>query len=90
VLHADVHPRVPGEAGKPERVDDEYERRGTRNVFVMMEPLAGWRHVELTAQRTSAATTPRSYAGWLMRSIHTRSTFAEVAGYSEHAYASRV
>lgn len=41
MLHADVHPRVPVEAGKPERVDDEYERRGTRNVFVMMEPLAG-------------------------------------------------
>jgi hypothetical protein len=36
VLHADV----------------QYERRGTRNLFVMVEPLAGWRHVEVTAQRT--------------------------------------
>jgi hypothetical protein len=33
-------------------VDYEYERRGTRNLFVMVEPLAGWRHVEVTAQRT--------------------------------------
>jgi hypothetical protein len=44
VLHADVHPSVPVEPGHPERVDDEYERRGTRNLFVMVEPLAGWRH----------------------------------------------
>lgn len=52
VLHADVHPPVPVEPGKPERVDYEYERQGTRNLFVMVEPLAGWRHVEVIAQRT--------------------------------------
>ena len=51
-LHADVQPSVPVEPGHPERVDYEYERRGTRNLFVMVEPLAGWRHVEVTAQRT--------------------------------------
>ncbi|HLX58440.1 MAG TPA: transposase [Ktedonobacteraceae bacterium] len=43
---------VPVEPGQPERVDYEYERRGTRNLFVMVEPLAGWRHVVVTAQRT--------------------------------------
>jgi hypothetical protein len=52
VLHADVHPPIPVEPGQPERVDYEYERKGTRNLFVMIEPLAGWRHVEVTAQRT--------------------------------------
>ena len=52
VLHADVQPPVPVEPGQPERIDYEYERRGTRNLFVMVEPLAGWRHVEVTAQRT--------------------------------------
>jgi transposase len=52
VLHADVHPPVPVEPGKPERVDYEYERQGTRNLFVMVEPLAGWRHVEVTESRT--------------------------------------
>lgn len=51
VLHADVHPPVPVEPGQPERIDYEYERKGTRNLFVMVEPLAGWRHVEVTAQR---------------------------------------
>ena len=52
VLHADVHPPVPVEPGQPERVDYEYERQGTRNLFVMVEPRACWRHVEVTAQRT--------------------------------------
>jgi len=52
VLHADVQPPVPVEPGQPERVDYEYERRGTRNLFVMVEPRACWRHVEVTEQRT--------------------------------------
>src|SRR5215471_8750894 len=52
VLHADVQPPVPVEPGKPERVDYEYERKGTRNLFVMVEPRAGFRHVEVTEQRT--------------------------------------
>jgi hypothetical protein len=52
VLHADVQPPVPVAPGQTERIDYEYERRGTRNLFVMVEPLAGWRHVEVTARRT--------------------------------------
>src|SRR5262249_4119387 len=52
VLHADVYPSVPVEPGKPEWIDYEYERKGTRNLFVLVEPLAGWRHVEVTMQRT--------------------------------------
>jgi len=38
VLHADVQPSLPVEPGKPERVDYKYERRGMRNLFVMVEP----------------------------------------------------
>jgi DDE superfamily endonuclease len=55
VLHAEVResqPPVPGPQGHPERRDYEYERHGTANLFVMVEPLAGWRHVAVTAQRT--------------------------------------
>jgi hypothetical protein len=37
VLHADVHPSLSVERGQPKRVDYEYERRGTRNLFVMVE-----------------------------------------------------
>jgi hypothetical protein len=40
-----------------------------RNLFVMVEPLVGWRHVEVTAQRTSAATMPKSCAGWSILSL---------------------
>jgi DDE superfamily endonuclease len=45
-------PRAPG---RPERVDYEYRRRGTCNLFLAFEPLAGWRHVEVTERRTAAA-----------------------------------
>jgi len=38
--------------GKPHRVDYEYERNGTRNLFLFVEPQAGWRHVHVTEQRT--------------------------------------
>jgi len=52
VLHADVQPPVPVAPGQSQHVDYEYERRGTRNLFVRVEPRACWRHVEVTAQRT--------------------------------------
>lgn len=37
---------------KPKRVDYPYERNGVVNLIVATEPLAGWRHVEVTPQRT--------------------------------------
>ncbi len=41
------------EPGKPERYDSEYERNGVSNLFIFFDPLAGWRHVDVTDQRTS-------------------------------------
>jgi len=38
--------------GQPARFDYEYERQGTANIFVFVEPLKGWRRVEVTARRT--------------------------------------
>ena len=35
-----------------ERYDYEYERNGVSNLFMFSEPLAGWRHVEVTERRT--------------------------------------
>ncbi len=52
VLHADVRPGLPLAPGCVERRDYEYERHGTANLFVMVEPLAGWRHVTVTKRRT--------------------------------------
>ncbi|MCL5950167.1 MAG: transposase [Chloroflexi bacterium] len=40
------------EAEHPKRVDYEYERCGTRNVFLFLEPKAGQRHVLVTRHRT--------------------------------------
>jgi DDE superfamily endonuclease len=35
-------------------VDYEYERQGTRNLFVAVEPLFGWRQVKVTQHRKKA------------------------------------
>jgi len=45
---------LPAEPGQPERYDYEYQREGTANVFAFFQPLAGWRHLKVTAQRTKA------------------------------------
>src|SRR6478735_3493355 len=48
-------PAAPREGDKPgrvERYDCEYVRNGTANLFIAFEPLAGWRHVEVTDTRT--------------------------------------
>ena len=42
-------PLVPGQ---PPRYDYEDERNGVSNLFMFVEPLAGWRHVAVTARRT--------------------------------------
>ena len=34
------------------RQDYEYERNGTANLFIVSEPLAGWRHISVTERRT--------------------------------------
>jgi hypothetical protein len=44
-------PRVVG-PGRRQRYDYEYERRGTANIFMAVEPLGGWRHVTVTERRT--------------------------------------
>jgi hypothetical protein len=45
-------PRRGRMSGQPARVDYEYERKGTCNLFLMCEPLRGWRHVRVTERRT--------------------------------------
>ena len=51
-LLADTRPPLPAKPGLPLRQDYEYRREGTRNLFLACEPLAGWRHVEVTERRT--------------------------------------
>lgn len=52
-LVGDARPPLPVRPGKPERVDYEYVRNGTANLFVAFEPLAGVRRVQVTERRTS-------------------------------------
>lgn len=49
----EVRQPIPVEKGQPERYDTEYERNGVSNLFIFFEPLAGWRHLEVTNQRTA-------------------------------------
>ncbi len=51
-LLADVREGLPAASRRPARVDCEYERNGTRNLFIHCEPQAGWRHVAVTERRT--------------------------------------
>ena len=52
-LHADVRPASPVAPGREARRDNEYERRGTANVFCAVEPKAG-RHFTFSTPDRSA------------------------------------
>lgn len=52
-LTAETRSPLPTAPGRVQRIDYEYRRAGTANLFLVFEPRAGWRHVEVTAQRTS-------------------------------------
>jgi hypothetical protein len=52
-LVGEVVEPIPAEPGQPERFDYEYVRNGTANLFMLSEPLAGWRHVMVTDRRTA-------------------------------------
>ena len=59
---------IPATPGQPERFDYEYVRQGTANLFMVSEPLLGWRAVQVTERRTA-----RDYAEvlrWLAEDIH--------------------
>jgi hypothetical protein len=50
-LVSEVRPPIPAKPGHPKRVDYEYRRAGTANIFIFCEPSKAWRHVEVTAHR---------------------------------------
>jgi hypothetical protein len=52
-LHADVRPLSPAAPGREARRDNEYERRGTANLFCAVEPKAG-RHFTYPTPNRSA------------------------------------
>jgi len=53
-LLKETHTPIPATAQHARRVDYEYERAGTANIFMFTEPLAGWREVRVRASKTKA------------------------------------
>ena len=51
-LLGQVKEPLPTQPGQPKRQDYEYVRQGTACLLLSVEPLAGWRHVQVSAQRT--------------------------------------
>jgi transposase len=51
-LHEDHRKERPAKPKQVAKQDYTYKRQGTANAFMHFEPLAGWRHVEVTEQRT--------------------------------------
>lgn len=43
---------IPAAPGRPERIDYEYERNGTADIFMSTEPLTGKSHVSVRERRT--------------------------------------
>ena len=44
---------LPVRPGEPMKFDSEYKRNGVSNLFMIFEPLRGWRHVKVTDSRTA-------------------------------------
>lgn len=51
-LLGDEIPPLPAQPGQAKRVDYHYVRQGVCNAFLVLEPLTGWRAIDITAQRT--------------------------------------
>jgi hypothetical protein len=52
-LLTDAFDPLPIQPGKPKRVDDKYERGGTCSLFMLYDPIAGWRRVGCRDSRTA-------------------------------------
>lgn len=45
-------PKKQDKPGKNQKIDYEYERNGTCNLFAFFAPYLGWRHIKVTKRRT--------------------------------------
>jgi transposase len=72
-LLEDVLEPLPMQPGRARRVDHEYERKGTCNLFIAFQPLRAWRHLKLTERRTKA-----DFAYWLKELVDVHFPDAEV------------
>ena len=59
---------LPAAPGRPARYDYEYVRNGTANLFMIFEPLLGWRAARVTERRT--AKDLGEVLRWLAEDVH--------------------
>jgi hypothetical protein len=52
-LVREVRAPLPAGPGHPRRYDQHYERAGTANIFLFIEPLGGWRRASVSGRRTA-------------------------------------
>ena len=65
-LTGEVRRPIEAAPGRVARYDTEYQRNGTRNLFMICEPKGGWRHVAVTERRTAVDFAHQS-GGWWRR-----------------------
>jgi hypothetical protein len=59
---------LPAAPGRPARYDYEYVRNGTANLFMIFEPLLGWRAARVTERRTAKELA--EVLRWLAEDVH--------------------
>jgi DDE superfamily endonuclease len=67
-LVSETRQSLPARPGQPARYDYEYRREGVANLFMVSEPLLGWRAVRVTDRRTA-----KDFAEvlrWLAEDLH--------------------
>jgi hypothetical protein len=67
-LVSEVRAPLPARPGAPARHDYEYKREGVANLFMISEPLLGWRAIEVTERRT--AKDLAEVLRWLAEDLH--------------------
>jgi hypothetical protein len=67
-LIGEVAQPIPASPGQPQRIDYEYVRNGTADLFMIFEPLLGWRAVQVTQRRT--AVDFAEVVRWLVEDVH--------------------
>jgi len=67
-LVSEVQVPSPARPGQPARSDYEYKREGVANLFMISEPLVGWRHVQVTERRT--AVDFAEVLRWVVEDLH--------------------
>jgi transposase len=67
-LVSEARTPLPPRPGTPARCDYEYRREGVANLFMISEPLLGWRHVRVTDRRTAVGFAEALW--WVVEGLH--------------------